>query len=276
MTSEYFTTSEATTANAEEDYTNPREYTDPNNRWLNNAPTTSDGANFMTMGMGGDGAPGGINVSPDGVKQFSSQTCAEAMDLMKNFQDGVYPLARETGNIGGSFIEAAYFVGEAGQGMERLSAFQADVSDGLRALGLGARTIALNYINGDATSAATMSDVEGAFDVSGGRGFKDMPVDPDAVRPVGQDAPQQMPQANQVFDLPERDPNGAQPIPLGSRDSYTVPAAAADDLERRNMQDLQELGQQYGDDLKHEGWTEENGVWAPPQPVLDLNRRDFA
>jgi len=257
----------ANEARAEGEDMGSEDYTDPNNRWLNNAPTTSDGKNFLSMGMGGGGAPGGIDVSPDGVKQFSSQSCAEAMDLMMNFNDGVMPLARETGKIGGSFIEAAYFLGEASQGMERLAKFQADASAGVLALGQGAYSIALNYINGDATSAATMSDVERAFDVAGGRGFKNAPVDDTAPRPTGQDAPSRMPKANDLGDLPQRDPNGAQNIPLGSRDSYTVPASGADDLERRNFQqDLEDLPQQYADDLEDQGWTRgDDGSFTPPE-----------
>ncbi len=244
------------------------DYTDSNNRWLNNAPTTSDGTNFLSLGMGSGGSPGGIDVSPDGVKQFSSQTCAEAMDLMRNFNDGVTPLGRETGNIGGSFVEAAHFLGGASQGMERLSRFQADAQDGLNALGRGAYTIAINYINGDATSAATMSDVESAFDIAGGRGYNNAPVDNSAPPPpTGQDAPVSLPAANNVDNLPQRDPNGAQNIPLGSRDSYTVPAAGADDLERRNFQqDLEDLPQKYADDLKDQGWNRgDDGSWTPPR-----------
>ncbi len=240
------------------------EYTDPNNKWLNNAPTKGDGKSFM----GGSGGSQGIDVSPDGVKQFSGQAMGEFKDFMSNFSRGVVPLAQQHAKIGPAFMEAEYFINTVTQANNRLVQFQTDAGNGLMALGTGASAIAINYINGDATSAATMSDVEHAFDTSNGTGYRNAPVDPNAPPKVtGQDAPVSLPKADYVDPRDfTRDPNAPETINLGPNDSYTIPASGPNDLERMGIQEeAGKLAQKYGDDLKDQDWTPaDGGGFTPP------------
>lgn len=211
------------------------EYTDPNNKWLNNAPTKGDKA-------GGQGFPSGtgIDVKPDGVKLFSTQATGEAEDFVQSAANGVLPLQEQIGKIGASFQEAEYFMQQHSQGFERLAMFNKDAMQGMMALGVGARTIAIDYVNADTTTAAKMSDVEQAFDVAGGKGFVNgASTGGENNNPRGQDNPVKLPEAQRPSpqDYGPTDPNT---VKLGTRDIYQIPEQARDDLQNLNPADIRD------------------------------------
>lgn len=217
------------------------------NKWLDSAPTAGDGT-------GGNAMPGHgmIDVKPDGVKLFSTQADGEAKDFQSNFADGVAPLMGQSAKIGAPFYEASDFAEKHGQGFEAMGLFHADAQKGLIALSQGARTVAMNYLDGDSTSAATMTDVEHAFDVSGGKGLFNAPTPADgSAPPTGQQHPGTLPPAQTVDpDDYATNPDVTESIPLGDHDSYTIPAEGSDDIERLDPQDdIQETEKKFQDDL---------------------------
>ncbi|MDQ3733074.1 MAG: hypothetical protein M3400_03580 [Actinomycetota bacterium] len=222
---------------------------DENNPWLDRTPTKGDAKKFLPGGM----SPPGIDVSPDGVKVFSTQADGEAKDFHRSLGSGVTPLLGQPGLIGASFIEAADFADKLGQGIESMMLFNADVGIGLQALSLGAQTIAILYVNGDATSEATMNDVLGAFDISKGNPLRPKP---------GAEAPTTSQKVRSYIspdhldrDYTPYDPHAPKTISLGKDGSYTVPGDAADDLERVNQSALRDVDKQFRDDLKQkEDW----------------------
>lgn len=217
---------------------------DENNNWLNDTPTEGDST-------GGFPSGGGIDVRPDGVKLFSTQADGEARNFSSNYADGVAPLTEQVGRIGASFQEAAYFTGQHGQGVQTVGLLGQDVSIGLTALGMGARTIAINYLNADATSAATLPDVVDAFDASSGNGLRDMVNQSGELSPTGQDNPMSLPEAEPVTaeDFAGGDTED-ETIALGSNDEYTIPGDSPDDIELLDYNDdLAPLEQQHRDDL---------------------------
>jgi len=218
-------------------------------QWLDRAPTTGDATKFLTGGGGG----GGIDVNPDGVKLFSTQATGEANDFRMSNLNGVMKLQPEASQIGESFYEAAYFSLEHEAGAEALRMFTEDAGKGLMALGQGAQTIAIDYINGDATTAATMQDVQSAFDVSGGTGMFNRPVPAETQAPTSAGGgttegvlPPPQPAGEQ--DNTPYDPNAARTVSLG-QGSYTIPADAPDDLERIDLSEVGEFRQKFEDDL---------------------------
>ncbi|MDQ3734963.1 MAG: hypothetical protein M3400_13405 [Actinomycetota bacterium] len=224
----------------------PQGQADPD-QWLNRSPTEGDANAFMP----GSGGGGGIDVNPDGVKVFASQANGEAADFRTSLSNGVNELIPEAAKIGNPFYEAEAFALEHGAGVEALMLFSQDAGKGLMALGMGAASIAVTYINGDATSSATLSDVQNAFDVSGGTGMFNGPSAPDqnqAATPgdrlgnaTGRDEHQ-----NYV----PRDPHAAHTIDLGRNDSYTIPGDAPDDLERLDNNELRDVHRKFADDLE--------------------------
>lgn len=224
-----------------------------NNDWLDSSPTRGNNKSVLP-GLNSSSMPAGIDVEPDGVKLFSSQTFGEADEFFTNVQDGVLPLLQQTAKIGGSFMEAADFMGRHGQGVEKLVLFSEDARKGYVALSFGASTIAINYINGDATSAATMENVQSAFDVSGGKGiFNGTPAgEPADDHPTGQGAPIKLPEPNGAAPT-VYDPHASRTIELGDNGStYVVSGDAPDDLERLDPQDdIASWNEKFRDDLAH-------------------------
>lgn len=108
----------------------------------------------------GTGTSEGIDVSPDAVRQFSYEAGAEAQTFSNRTSTGMRDAQR---GIGATFREAEYFSQEHDIGLQKLEMFRTDAVSGLTALGRGADYIATTYVNGDAASAATMSDVRRAF-----------------------------------------------------------------------------------------------------------------
>lgn len=219
---------------------------DENNIWLDNPPVEGD----STAGFGGRG----IDVHPDGVKRFSTQAEAEAKQYSSGFADGVMPLMQASAQIGASFQEAAQFAGRHAQAFTATTMLSRDVTIGLAALGMGARTIAINYLNSDATSAATLPDVLGAFDTSGGNGLREqIEQAQQAPAETGNDNTVRLPEPQPVdaddFTNPN-DPGFANTIDLGDNASYTIPGAPdCLDIEMAGPETTQGVQAQYQDDL---------------------------
>ncbi len=210
--------------------------------WLDRAKTEGDASAFLP------GGGQGINVSPDGVKVFASQVNGESTDFVKSSSDGVMSMAGESNRIGASFMEAEAFALDHAAGFEALTMFSTDVHKGLMALGTGAASIAITYLNGDTTTAATLKDVQDAFDVSGGQGMfngPQAPAGPDRAATGGNTLPRG-PVGDDHYNT--YDPHDSRTIHTGDG-TYTVPADANDDLERLDPNELREVYQQYADDL---------------------------
>ncbi|MEJ7771121.1 MAG: hypothetical protein WKF51_04420 [Geodermatophilaceae bacterium] len=230
---------------------------DENNNWLNSDPVKGDAKDFLG-GAGGSG----INVRPDGLKRFSTQAEAEAKNFVTGYGDGVVPLAQAAAKIGGSFQEAAQFSGRQGQAMQKTAKLSEDVFYGVSALGMGARTIAINYLNGDATSAATLPQVLDAFDASKGNGLRDQAAGEGQRRqsgPSGNDDRVRLPEAKPVdpagFTNPN-DPGLSEKVPLGDDANYTVPGTSdPSDVENADPQDdIMALEKKFRDDLAHQDY----------------------
>lgn len=225
------------------------------NNWLNNDPVRGSG----TGGFPGGGGGSGIEVRPDGVKRFSTQAEGEGQNFSSSYQDGVAPLMMPAAKIGGSFMEAAEFSGRHGQAIQKNGMFSQDVTIGLMALGIGARTIAINYLNGDTTSAATLPQVLDAFDASSGNGLRDQAAGAANPGPNGNDSPMSLPEPQPIepgeFSNPN-DPGFSQDIQLGDDGSYTVPGATdCLDIEMADPQDdIMPVEKQFRDDLEHQDW----------------------
>lgn len=216
---------------------------DENNNWLKDTPVTGDST-------GGFPSGGGIDVRPDGVKRFSTQAQGEAQSFTSNYADGIAPLQGQTARIGSSFQEAAYFSGQHGQGVQRMGLLTTDVSIGLTALGVGARTIAINYLNADATSAASLPEVLDAFDASSGNGLRDQIMSSGELPATGQDNPVGLPDAEVITADEFTGDTDDGTIALGSDAEYTLPGDSSDDIEGLDYQDdLAPLEQQHRDDL---------------------------
>lgn len=231
---------------------------DPNdnfNNWMNNDPVRGDSKGVLPGGGGGDM---GIDVHPDGVKKFSTQADGEAKNFTSSYQDGVTPLMAPSAKIGGSFMEAAHFSGRHGQAVQKNGMLSVDVFKGLLSLGQGARTIAINYINGDTTSAATMPQVLDAFDASAGNGLFDQGNGSGRPGQNGNDNPVSLPEPKPVepgdFSNPN-DPGFSQNIGLGDDANYTVPGAPdCQDIEMATPDSIIAVEQQFQDDLAHEDY----------------------
>lgn len=221
------------------------------NDWLDSSPTRGNNKSVLP-GSSNGGAPAGIDVHPDGVKLFSSQASGEAEDFQNNIQGGVTPLMQQTAKIGATFMEAADFAGRHGQGVEKLLTFSNDAMKGYLALSVGASTIAINYVNGDTTSAATMENVQSAFDVSGGKGiFNGTAAGAPASAPTGQDNPIKLPEADGSAPT-VYDPHASRTIELGNGSTYVVPGDAPNDLEQLDPQDdIASWNEKFRDDLAH-------------------------
>ncbi len=233
---------------------------DENNNWINSAPVKGDST-------GGFPGGSGIEVRPDGLKLFSTQAEGEAKNFTTGFIDGFMPLTQQAGQIGMSFQEAANFAGRHGEAINATSMLGKDATVGLLALGLGAKTIAINYINGDATSAATLPQVLDAFDASKGNGLRDdlERTDQEARAGSGKDKTVRLPEATPVdtddFHNPT-DPGFSKTIELGDNASYTVPGASdCLDIEMAGPETTNPVTEQYRDDL-----TKENYQPAPYDP----------
>ena len=222
---------------------------DENNNWLDSAPVAGDSTGGFPSGSG-------IEVRPDGLKLFSTQAEGEAMNFATGYQEGVDPLMMASAQIGGSFQEAAQFSGRHGQAIQKTGMLSGDVSIGLTALGMGAKTIAIKYLNGDATSAATLPDVLDAFDVSKGNDLRDQVEAAGEPSKNGNGAPVGLPTAQSVdpddFANPH-DPGRSDTIQLGDNASYTV-AGASDclDIEMATPATTAPVEAQFGDDLATE------------------------
>ncbi len=217
---------------------------DSNNNWLDSTPTRGNASAFVPGGSG-------IDVSPDGVKLFSTQATGEANDFRVSSQQGVQSLMGQASQIGASFMEADGFGVQHSAGLEAMMMFTGDAGIGLMALGQGAQTIAINYINGDATSAATMKDVESAFDVAGGNGLRTTPNGAGTAPQTGQGNSSALPPPSTAGNTPNyapHDPHADQTITQGDG-SYTVPGDAPNDLERIDPQDIRNTDMQFRDDL---------------------------
>lgn len=150
---------------------------------LNASPTKGDAKGG---GFPGGGGGEGIDVKPDGLRLFSSQAQGDAEDFMSAYGDVMPSLTQQGAKIGASFREASDFAAMHSQGAGALAMLSGDAGKGLMALGVGAQSIASKYLDGDATSAATMKDVQNAFDVSGGKGIFNGGDAPAGKGPTGQ------------------------------------------------------------------------------------------
>lgn len=215
--------------------------------WLDSAPTKGDASAFLPGG--------GIDVQTDGVKVFSTEATGEAKDFMSSASHGMQSLLGQAGAIGPTFQEAEGFLLQHGAGTEALGMFTTDASIGIRALGQGAQTIAINYINGDTTSAATMKDVEGAFDVAGGNGLRTAPNGAGKDTTTGQDHPGSLPPPGAASHRPDYtpyDPHADKTITVGDG-GYTIPGDAPNDLENIDLDDVRNTDGKFRDDLGKTG-----------------------
>jgi len=145
----------------------------------------------------GTGGGSGIDVRPDAVRQFGTRAGAEAKDFMGQAQDSESSLTSQAAGIGSPFQEAEYFNQQHTQGVEKLALFNNDAAIGLNSLGMGATSISSTYVNGDTTSAATMNDVEQAFDKTG---VRQLPT-PDRVSLPSPQLPPAQPDAGALDDI---------------------------------------------------------------------------
>jgi hypothetical protein len=183
---------------------------------LDNAPVKGDSS-------GGFPGGSGINVRPDGLKLFSTQAQGEAMNFSKGYAEGVAPLTMGSGQIGASFQEAAQFSARHMAAIDKIVQLNAHVGEGLMAFWAGAHTIAVNYLDGDAMSAATVLNV---FAPSKGNGVNDQ------VEGGGQQSggggTSRLPEGKVVDTENTSKPNHPglpQTIDLGDNASYTMPGA---------------------------------------------------
>jgi hypothetical protein len=236
--------------------------TNPRPQWLPPTDTHSSQGDVFSALSGS-----GVHVETDQLKSFSTGTLAQAQAFQQAFTDGVNSLLGQASQVGASTTEAAAFSKKHAEVIQQLALFTQDAGIGLMALGQGAQTIAINYVDSDATQSATLSQVTAAFSpdpqseqslryamTNPATGTGDTEVtaedqrvadaitlpEPDDLTP-DQDAPDASddPRASdQVIDLG------------GSGDTYTVPAD--DDIElvdpMDNAHDDQERVMDDGDD----------------------------
>lgn len=200
--------------------------TDP----LNASPTRGDAKGG---GFPGGGGGEGIDVKPEGLKLFSSQALGDVKDFQSATGDVMPSLMEQSAKIGVSFREASDFAAVHSQGVGAIGKLSGDASKGLMALSLGAMSIGNKYLDGDATSAATMKDVQNAFDVSGGKGFFNGADAPDGKGPTGQGG------GGRPGSLPEAEPITADDVRNSERPSYPI-ADPQDirDVEKQTLDDL--------------------------------------
>ncbi len=222
---------------------------DENNKWLDNAPVKGDSS-------GGFPGGSGINVRPDGLKLFSTQAEGEAENFTSSYQDGVAKLIMASAQIGGSFQEAAQFSGRHIQAIQKTEMLRQDASIGIAALGMGARTISINYLNGDATSAATLPQVLDAFDTSNGNGLRAQIEGSGQQSGGGNGNTSRLPEGHVVDTSNTGNPNHpgfSKTIELGDNASYTVPGASdCLDIEMLDRNDVEPVQLQVRDDLAKE------------------------
>jgi hypothetical protein len=225
---------------------------------LTRTDTSGDQAFFQMAGGSG------VRVEPDLLKDFSDQTTAQAQAFQTAFSNGVMPLMPQAAQVGGSTREAAALANRHADVLNQMQLFARDAGIGLTALGMGAQTIAVNYLDSDATQAASMAQVTDAFFPEPGEqslrdlsiGAADSAVD---VTDEDQAAADRIEAALPAPDdmTPDEssytpvDPRAAdQDIALGSGgDEYVV--RADDDIETRSYEDAYRLEQQRveaGDD----------------------------
>lgn len=204
----------------------------------------------------------GVRVEPDALKDFADQTSAQAQAFQTAFANGVMPLMVQAAQVGGSTREAAALANRHADVLNQMQLFARDAGIGLTALGMGAQTIAVNYVDSDATQAATMTQVTDAFYPQPGDqslralsiGAADSAVDvTDEDQAVADEIQAALPAPD---DMTPDDPDGYVPaepraedqvIPLGDGgDEYTV--YADDDIETRSYEDAYELEQQRVED----------------------------
>lgn len=208
---------------------------DEKNLWLQDTPS---------KGEGGSAGGSGIDVRPDGLARFGNQAEEEATALGSNVGNGVDRLRMASTRIGNTFHEAFYFDQLHTRGVARLHMFTQEAEMGVRALGDGAKSIGNTYVNGDATSAATMKDVQRAFTAVRGEGGASGQSTAGSASAGGQEnGASTLPPAERevVADLRKEGQEGEsnsntrredQTIDLGKDATYTVPAPAPNDLER--------------------------------------------
>ncbi|MDQ3716429.1 MAG: hypothetical protein M3381_10530 [Actinomycetota bacterium] len=230
---------------------------DENNNWLTKGPVKGDST-------GGFPGGSGIEVRPDGLKLFSTQAEGEAKNFSSGFQDGVMPLSSASARIGSSFMEAAQFSARHGQAIAKTTELSKDVTIGLASLGMGAKTIAINYINGDATSAATLPEVLDAFDATKSNGLREM-IEGDGQGTRGGNSgggnlvrlPEGHADQSNTSSRNPNDPAFANTIKLGDNASYTVPGAPdCQDIEVMDREDFQAVESQVRDDLAKENYKQ--------------------
>jgi len=221
---------------------------DENNEWLRDTPSEGDRPPGMPAGL-----DGGIDVRPDSLTRFANQTLSEARAFARNMHDGVDPLQAHSSNIGKAFTEAVDFEVAHTQGIQKLRMFTAEAELGTSLLGEGARSIGSTYLNGDAMSAATLKDVETAFNPAKGQSVFDQPEAgaPTKPAPTGEAGNGNIPEADpeavakiqaEATEAAESggfDPTGRSEditVDLGKNATYTIPGKGTGDIESINVQ----------------------------------------
>lgn len=122
----------------------------------------------------GDWSPtggGDIKVDTDGVMGFAKNVGQEMMTFQGNISGGVNPLTSTAMTaVGRSGIDSAvFFQQQHSKYFQAAMLMVADAQKGLMALQQGGFTVAANYLNADAESAAKVGDVVDAFNPPPGR-----------------------------------------------------------------------------------------------------------
>jgi hypothetical protein len=215
--------------------------TNPRPQWLPPTDTSSSQGDVFGALSGS-----GVRVETDQLKTFSTGTLAQAQAFQQAFSNGVSSLLGQASQVGASTTEAAEFSKKHAEVIQQLAAFTQDAGIGLMALGQGAQTIAINYVDSDATQSATLSQVTAAFspDPQSEQSLRYAMTNP-ATDPSSTEVTDADQAVADAITLPEPDdltpdsdaPDtsddpraGDQVVDLGgSGDTYTVPAD--DDIE---------------------------------------------
>lgn len=211
---------------------------------------------------GTDGS-GPIDVQPDALKQFSVQTQAEADGFMKGLGNGVMPLMTQANQIGFSTDHSVTFMEWHSSMLMRLSQAMTDAGTGVAALSTGSLAIAINYLNCDATTASTMTDVQSAFSPTGPQNSMKSIYGASSTSGTGTQGNVSLPAPDPKVSAPSTSNVNAhrpqQTIPLGNDDTYLVPAD--DDIETTldtEVTEARKSGMDHGQ------------MWRPEKPPMPL------
>lgn len=202
--------------------------------WLTRTDTSGADDVLSFLGSGGSG----VRVEPDALKDFSGLTTAQGVAFQSGYVNGVLSLVPTATSIGTSTSEAAAFAAKHQYVVQQMQMLAQDVGIGLGALGQGAQTIALNYLDADATQAATMAQVTDAFSPDAEHSFRNGALT--AAPSEGLDAQEEQDIQDVVDDI-----EAALPPPDDMTPDVAFPEAAVDPRLTDQVIDLGDSGDTY-------------------------------